>query len=89
MVASTHTSTDKSELFTLLHQCVKDKITADSNPLTSFTRLNKAQVRKIPYRLTDGKLEMVERDSYSSSPRLSDPTFRLTFLTAEADSARK
>lgn len=76
MVGVRHGSSEQSELFNLLIECVKDKLLTDkTKELTNF-RQKDSPIRKVANRATEGKTPCLDRDSYSSSPRLSEPTFR-------------
>lgn len=70
-------SSKESELFNLLFECVKDKLLAEKSRQLTYTRVKDPTIRKTMNRGTEGgKSPGFERDSYSSSPRLSEPTFR-------------
>lgn len=89
MVFVDHISSEKSELFTLLIQCVNDKLDSDKARKGVFSRVKDSPVRKIPFRDSEVKGLYIDRDSYSSSPRLSEPGFKYFSFKLEEDKERK
>jgi hypothetical protein len=76
VVGTLKVSSEQSELFNLLIECVKDKLLTDKTKEITNTRQKDSSIRRIANRTTQGKKPALQRDSYSSSPRLSEPTFR-------------
>lgn len=76
MVDSLYASSEQSELFNLLLECVKDKLLVDKTKELTNARQKDLPVRRAANRATEGKNPALDRDSYSSSPRLNEPTFR-------------